>query len=60
MAEFTIIEKYFTELGSEHKETLLSVGDDAAIVEVPNGFELAISVDTMTEGIHFMKGLSPE
>lgn len=60
MAEFSIIEKYFTSLGREHDDTRLSVGDDAAIVSVQDGFEMVISVDTMTEGIHFFEGLSPE
>ncbi len=60
MAEFSIIEKYFTSLGREHSDTSLSVGDDAAIISVPDGFEMVVSVDTMTEGIHFFEGLSPE
>ena len=60
MAEFSFIERYCLELGTKHSDTLLSIGDDAAIVSVPDGFELAVSVDTMIEGTHFFKGLAPE
>ncbi len=60
MAEFSFIDRYCFGLGSKHPDTILSVGDDAAIVSVPEGFELAISVDTMVEGTHFFKGLAPE
>lgn len=60
MAEFSIIERYCTNLGAEHRDTVLAVGDDAAIMSVPDGFELTVSVDTMVEGTHFFAGLSPE
>ncbi len=60
MSEFELIDKYCSNLGCEHPETILSVGDDAAIVSVPDGYELAVSVDTSVEGTHFLKGLSPE
>jgi len=60
MAEFSIIERYCNKLGTQHQDTVLSVGDDAAIVSIPEGFELTVSVDTMAEGTHFFAGLSPE
>ena len=53
MAEFSIIEKYCRDIGVEHSSTKLNIGDDAAIVAIPNDMELAISVDTMVEGVHF-------
>lgn len=53
MAEFSIIEAFCHGIGPDHVETQLSVGDDAAVVAVPNGFELAVSVDTMVSGVHF-------
>ena len=60
MSEFDLIEKYCTNLGTSHSDTVLSVGDDAAIVNIPDGFQLVVSVDTMVEGTHFLKGLAPE
>ena len=59
MAEFELIERYCHGIGSDHKETILGVGDDAAVVSIPSGFELAISVDTMVSGVHFFHDVSP-
>lgn len=59
MAEFSLIERYCQGLGTEHPDTRLSIGDDAAIISVPQGMELAISVDSMVEGVHFSAGLAP-
>lgn len=59
MSEFNIIKRYCQDLGKEHDETRISVGDDAAVVSVPTGMELAISVDTMVEGIHFFPDVDP-
>lgn len=59
MAEFSIIERYCQGLGADHSETQLGVGDDAAVIRVPDDKELAISVDTMVEGVHFHAGIEP-
>ena len=53
MAEFSIIERYCQGIGAQHSTTKIAVGDDAAVVSVPNGMELAVSLDTMVEGVHF-------
>ena len=52
MNEFELIARYFT---ASHygSNVLLGVGDDAAVVDVPNGFNLVTSVDTIVEGVHF-------
>ena len=59
MAEFELIQRYCHEVGADHSETIIGVGDDAAVVRVPSGFELAISVDTMVAGVHFFDDVSP-
>ena len=59
MSEFSIIEKYFSEIGSQRADVSLSVGDDAAIVSVANVQSLAISVDTLIENVHFPNATSP-
>lgn len=59
MAEFSIIEKYCRDIGVQHKSTKLNIGDDAAIIAIPSDMELAISVDTMVEGVHFYSGTDP-
>ncbi len=60
MAEFSIIDKHFSAIGHAHEHTRLGVGDDAAIVAIPPGYELAVSTDTMCEGTHFFAGTEPE
>lgn len=60
MAEFSIIDEFCHGLGPNHQDTILGVGDDAAIISVPADMELAISVDTMVAGVHFYPDASPE
>ncbi|MBT8114789.1 MAG: thiamine-phosphate kinase, partial [Arenicella sp.] len=58
--EFSLIQTYCREIGVQHADTLLGVGDDAAIVRVPNDMQLAVSVDAMVEGTHFEHNTAPE
>src|SRR5580692_11265634 len=50
--EFRIIRRMIRRLG-----TLASgIGDDAAIIDLPKGERLAISIDTIVENVHFKRG----
>jgi len=60
MTEFPLIKEYCHGIGPDHEETILSVGDDAAIVKIPDGMELAVSTDAMVSGVHFFHNASPE
>ena len=60
MPEFDLINQYCKGIGCEHPSTVKSVGDDAAVINVPDDKELAISVDTMVEGIHFFKEVAAD
>lgn len=57
--EFAIIEQYFTSIGKLADSTILGIGDDAAVVEVPAGQQLVVSMDTLIEGTHFPQHTSP-
>lgn len=59
MSEFAIIAQYFSALGSG-ENVLLSVGDDAAALQVDEGCELIVSTDTSVSGVHFPDDLFPE
>ncbi len=59
LAEFNLIKQFFTR-PAQHKSTQLSVGDDCALLSVPEGDELAVTVDTMVEGVHFFPDVPPE
>jgi len=58
LAEFNLIKQFFTR-PAKREGTQLSVGDDCALLAVPEGFELAITVDTMVEGVHFFADVDP-
>lgn len=55
--EFDLIAKYFTR---PTPEVDLGVGDDAALVSVSEGHQLAISVDMLVAGRHFFADADPE
>lgn len=68
MNEFEKIHRYFVdpysdnERSSTNKPTLknaslvLGIGDDCAEVLVPDDMSLLVSIDTLVEGVHFIKG----
>ena len=53
--EFEIIENFFatSDLDFEQKGVDLGIGDDAALIRVPDGHNLSISTDILVEGRHF-------
>ncbi len=61
LGEFELIRHYFSEKQPSHAETLLGIGDDAALIRWPfDGEVLAVTVDTLVEGVHFLPGTDPE
>jgi thiamine-monophosphate kinase len=56
-SEFEIIARYFAR-PTGHTE--LGVGDDAALVRLRPGMDLAISTDSLVAGTHFLPGTDPE
>ena len=55
--EFDVIARHFTRPAAN---AVLGVGDDCALVDVTNGMDLAVSVDTMVSGTHFFPDVDPE
>ena len=55
MDEFALIDRIVAILGERAKGegVLLGPGDDAALVAVPSGFDLAVTTDTLVAGRHF-------
>lgn len=60
LSEFDLINKYFKDAFNNSKDVKCGIGDDAAIVSLPEGMELAVSTDTLASGIHFPVMTSPE
>lgn len=53
LSEFNLIERYFAGRGPRRDDVVLGVGDDCALLRVPEGMELAVSIDTLIPGVHF-------
>jgi thiamine-monophosphate kinase len=56
LSEFELIGRYFTH---RPRHTVLGVGDDAALLRVARGCELAVSVDMLVGGRHFFSDADP-
>lgn len=56
MTEFDLIRRYFTRATPSAE---LGVGDDAALLRVSPGMELAVSTDMLVCGIHFFPDADP-
>ncbi|MDA9942715.1 thiamine-phosphate kinase [Luminiphilus sp.] len=58
LTEFDLIHQFFSGMdASDH--VLLGVGDDAAIIDITDGWVLQVSTDTVTEGVHFLPDCGP-
>ena len=57
--EFSLIERLRERTACPREDVRLGIGDDAALLAVPPGMELAVALDTMVEGVHFLPGQTP-
>ena len=60
LSEFGLIERFFSQKKTINASTRLGIGDDCALVAVPEGCELAVTTDTMVEKVHFFPDVDPE
>lgn len=56
MSEFDLIKRYFTR---NTPSAILGVGDDAALLRIADGMELAVSSDMLVGGTHFFPDTNP-
>ena len=62
MDEHLLIQKYFSDIGSAYlaeRNVELSVGDDAAVLNLNPDTQYINSIDTSIEDIHFLNSISP-
>ncbi len=57
--EFDLIARYFDRFKSVRRDVQLGIGDDCALLTVPEKQLLAISTDTLVSGIHFLADIDP-
>lgn len=60
LSEFSLIQRFFTRQRIKNPSTRLGIGDDCALMSIPDGYELAVTTDTMVENVHFFAGTDPE
>ncbi|MDN3378964.1 MULTISPECIES: thiamine-phosphate kinase [unclassified Pseudoalteromonas] len=59
MKEFELINRYFKGRGITRRDVNLGIGDDCALVTVPENCQLAVTTDTLVSGVHFFDDISP-
>jgi thiamine-monophosphate kinase len=60
LSEFGLIQRFFKTQSVKNPTTRLGIGDDCALLAIPDGYELAITTDTMIENIHFFADADPK
>jgi thiamine-monophosphate kinase len=58
ISEFDLIRHFFSGMTSKRGDVVLGIGDDAALLRVPQGMDLVVSVDTLVAGVHFFPDVS--
>lgn len=53
LGEFGLIEHLTKDIQTEHPETLLGIGDDAAVIAIGNELCQVVTTDLLSEGVHF-------
>jgi len=59
ISEFDLIEEYFAGQLASYGVNL-GIGDDCALLTIPAGRQLAVSLDALIGGVHFPKNADPE
>jgi thiamine-monophosphate kinase len=60
ISEFELIKQYFDRANVAGRRGIVKgIGDDTAIVAAPTGHEIAISIDTLVQGVHFPENITP-
>lgn len=61
MHEFELIRQIFRDAGYARPQGAVahSIGDDCALLNIPAGQQLAVSTDSLLEGVHFPAGADP-
>jgi thiamine-monophosphate kinase len=58
-SEFALIQRFFAQAPLNNSVNQLGIGDDCAIMQIPAGYQLVVTTDTMVENVHFFKEADP-
>jgi thiamine-monophosphate kinase len=53
MKEFDLIKQFFTKQRIKHKEVILGIGDDCAVIAPLANQNIVVTTDTLVAGVHF-------
>lgn len=56
LGEFSLIDRYFARAALNRSDVSVGIGDDGAVLAVPQGQELVAVTDTLVAGVHFPPG----
>lgn len=59
MTEFELIRTFFARQPVARPDVAAGIGDDAALLQPPPGFQLAVSSDMLISGVHFFPDVDP-
>lgn len=61
LTEFELIKACFSDIGMKHCHPGIrkAVGDDCAVLSIPQGYELVMSIDTLVADVHFPADAAP-
>ncbi|NGH43235.1 thiamine-phosphate kinase, partial [Escherichia coli] len=57
--EFDLIARYFDRFKRVRRDVQLGIGDDCALLAVPEKQLVAVSTDTLVAGVHFLPDIDP-
>jgi len=61
LGEFDLIKRYFQQSAlsgnpiGKNTNVVIGIGDDCAILDVPDGYQLAVTTDSLVSGVHFFE-----
>lgn len=59
MGEFELISRYFSQAGAKRSDATVGIGDDGAVLQVRDNYDLIVTTDTMVAGTHFFPDVDP-
>ena len=59
LSEFELIKRYFSNGSDSRSDTRLGIGDDCALLSLEDDNDLALTIDTLVEGVHFFPQSNP-
>lgn len=53
MKEFDLIDRFFKSRGHQRRDVIVGIGDDCAVMQLPDKQQLVVTTDTLVESVHF-------